>query len=97
MKKQIKKDLYKLDLACGNNLQPGFTGVDLGELLRTYLSGDRAWIGDFDYVYFRRGRRALLQISARPHGQLHDVVRSFCDRGNGVRLVDPARATAVPL
>ena len=28
-KKEIKKDPKKLDLACGNNLQPGFTGVDL--------------------------------------------------------------------
>ena len=25
----IKKDPKKLDLACGNNLQPGFTGVDI--------------------------------------------------------------------
>jgi len=28
-KKEIKKDSKRLDLACGNNLQPGFTGVDV--------------------------------------------------------------------
>jgi len=79
----IKKDPYKLDLGCGRNLQPGFTGVDIVGKPETDADIVHNLFFDFPWPFKDNSIKEVFSshvIEHLPHGDgYHDPFFQFFD------------------